>query len=119
MRCVGCGTEMHLVQVVEDDTKMVTGYEHHRLECSGCREIEHRLVFNQSRKSRTRRNVQVVHDPSYEAAYSAKDTTSGTVVMRHRDRECLRELCEWIGWRVVDGAVSNADDKMGAEAVRA
>jgi hypothetical protein len=39
--------------------------------------------------------------------------------MRHRDRECLRELCEWIGWRVVDGAVSNADDKMAAEAVRA
>jgi hypothetical protein len=108
---------MHLVQVVEDDTKMVTGYEHHTLECSGCREIERRLVFNQSRKSRTRRNVQVVHDPSYEAAYSAKDTTSSMVVMRHRDRECLRELCEWIGWRVVDGAVSNADDKMAAEAL--
>jgi hypothetical protein len=86
MRCVTCGTEMHLVQVVEDDTKMVTGYEHHTLECSGCCEIERRLVFNQSRKSRTRRNVQVVHDPSYEAAYSAKDTTSSMVVMRHRRR---------------------------------
>ena len=38
----------------------------------------------------------------------------GMVVMRHQDRECLRELCEWIGWRVVEGVASKAEDKMAA-----
>jgi hypothetical protein len=32
----------------------------------------------------------------------AKDTNSGLVVMRNQDRERLRELCNWIGWRVVN-----------------
>ena len=108
MLCVTCGTKMHLVQVAQDDTMMVKGFERHTLECSGCREVECRLVFHQTSKSPTRRNVQIVHDPSNEAAYSAKDTRSGMFVMRHQDRERLRQLCEWIGWCVVDGAVSSA-----------
>ena len=28
------------------------------------------------------------------------------IVMFHKDRERLRELSEWMGWRVVDGAAS-------------
>jgi hypothetical protein len=36
---------MHLVQVVEDNTMMVPGYEHHTFMCSGCSEVERRLAF--------------------------------------------------------------------------
>ena len=46
MRCMACGAEMHVVQVVPDNTLMVPGYEHHTLQCSGCNDIERRLVFN-------------------------------------------------------------------------
>jgi len=30
------------------------------------------------------------------------------IVMFHKDRERLRELSEWMGWRVVDGAASSS-----------
>ena len=99
MRCVTCGEEMRLVQIVEDKTKMVAGYEQHMLECSGCGEAEHRLVFNKDRK--VQRTVQIVQHTKYEGSYSARDIQSGMVVMFHKDREQLQELCEWIGWRVV------------------
>ena len=57
MRCVSCGEEMRLLQVVEEMTMMVTGYEKHSFECSGCREVEQRLVFTK-RKGPIRRHVQ-------------------------------------------------------------
>jgi hypothetical protein len=91
-----CGDEMGLIEASQDKP----GYERHTFECSGCREIEHRLMF--TGKGRIRRNVQIIHDPDHEPAYAAKDTKSGMVVMRQQDRERLRSLCEWIGWRVVD-----------------
>src|SRR5262245_61620890 len=46
MRCMACGAEMRVVQVVSDETLEVPGYEHHRLQCSGCDDVERRLVFN-------------------------------------------------------------------------
>jgi hypothetical protein len=104
MRCVLCGEVMHLVQVSEDKTKIVAGYEQHTFECSGCREVEHRSVFTEGSKGPIRRNVQIVAHPKYEGSYAAQDTKSDMVVMLHQDRNRLRELCEWIGWRVVDGA---------------
>jgi hypothetical protein len=101
MRCVPCGAEMHLVQVVGDDTMMVVGYEHHIFECSACGEVERRLTFNRTRRSPTGRMVQI-HCYADEATHVAKDAKSGLVVMRNQDRERLRELCNWIGWRVVN-----------------
>jgi hypothetical protein len=95
---------MHLVQVAGDDTMMVRGYEHHTFECSACCEVERRLVFNRARRSPTSRIVQIGRDTE-AATYAAKDTKSGLVVMRNQDRERLRDLCNWIGWRVVDSAV--------------
>jgi hypothetical protein len=115
MRCVSCGEEMRLLQVAEDKTKMVTGYEQHTFECSGCREVEQRLVFNTGRKGPIRRNVQIVRHAKYEGSYSAQDTKSGMVVMFHKDRDRLRELSEWMGWRVVDGAASNSPDRVATE----
>ena len=107
MRCVPCGAEMRLVEVAQDNTKMVRGYEHHVLVCPDCNETERRLVFNKVRKGVIRRNVQIVHDHSSETACIARDAKSGMVVMRHPNRDRLQELCEWIGWCVVDGAPSS------------
>jgi hypothetical protein len=45
MRCPGCGAEMHLIEVAPDKTKMVSGYEQHTFECSGCRDHVRQLVF--------------------------------------------------------------------------
>jgi hypothetical protein len=50
MRCSHCGVEMHLMHVVQDDTKPVPGYEHRTFMCAACGEIERRLVF--TRKNR-------------------------------------------------------------------
>ena len=86
---------------------IVSGYERYTYECSGCREVEHRPVFNTGRKGPIRRNVRIVPHPKYESSYAAQDTKSGLVVMLHQDRNRLRELCEWIGWRVVDGDASS------------
>jgi hypothetical protein len=30
-----------------------------------------------------------------------RNTKSGVIILVHQDRECLRELCEWMGWRVI------------------
>ena len=106
MRCIECGADMRKVQVTRDDTMMVSGYEHHTLECPSCRRVERRLVFSRLKRSASGRNVRIHHDPGHEAAYAAIDVKSGLVVMRHRDSEHLRMLCEWIGWYVVDGAAS-------------
>jgi hypothetical protein len=46
---MACGAEMRLMQVVPDDTMMVAGYEHHTLQCTGCDEVERRLVFNREK----------------------------------------------------------------------
>ena len=99
MRCVPCGAEMHLVQVAGDDTMMVRGYEHHVFECSACCEVERRLIFNRARRSPTGRMVQI---DSKDGTRVAKDTKSGRVVMHNQNRERLWELCNWIGWRVVN-----------------
>jgi hypothetical protein len=111
MRCIGCGAGMRMLQVTRDDTMMVPGYERHTLECSGCHKVERRLVFSRAKRSPTGRNVQIGHDPRYEAAYAATDIKSGLVVMRHQDSAHLRALCDWIGWYVVDDEVPSGDDE--------
>src|SRR5262245_15599622 len=55
------------------------------------------------------RIVQIFHDPHFDAAYAAKDTTSGLVVIRHQDSTRLRAMCERLGWRVIDGEASSAE----------
>ena len=46
MRCLVCGAEMRVVEVAADDTMRVSGYEYHTLQCSGCDDVERRLVFS-------------------------------------------------------------------------
>ena len=45
MRCMACGAKMALMNVVQDDTMAVPGFEHHTFLCSGCGDVEQRLVF--------------------------------------------------------------------------
>jgi hypothetical protein len=54
------------------------------------------------KRSAPSRVVTLCHDSSFEAAYAAKDTTTGLVVIRHQDRARLRAMCERLGWQVLD-----------------
>ena len=45
MRCMACGAEMVLMNVVADDTMPVPGFEHHTFMCSECNDVERRLIF--------------------------------------------------------------------------
>ena len=45
MRCMVCGEEMCLVQVVSEEAMLAPGFEHHILRCPSCHDEERRLVF--------------------------------------------------------------------------
>jgi len=49
MLCLECGAEMRLVQVTEDTTMFVSGYEHHTWQCSGCSTTERRMIFTREK----------------------------------------------------------------------
>src|SRR5262249_27525642 len=55
-----------------------------------------------TKKSGSVRVVQIRHDPSYDAAYAAKDTKTGLVVLRHQDSARLRSMCDRLGWQVIE-----------------
>ena len=46
MRCLACGTEMALIEVVENKTLTVRGFEHQTFKCPQCQEIDRRFAFN-------------------------------------------------------------------------
>jgi hypothetical protein len=46
MLCLACGEEMRLVQVTNDTTMPVSGYEHHMWQCSACSTVEQRMTFS-------------------------------------------------------------------------
>jgi hypothetical protein len=84
MLCIACGAEMRLMQAVPDTTMMVTGYEHHTLQCTGCNEIERRLVF--TREKTPVANVPVPvhpveppHPPPIERGAAAASVWARTV----------------------------------------
>jgi hypothetical protein len=45
MRCMACGAEMILTNVVQDETMAVPGFEHQTFMCSECHDVERRFVF--------------------------------------------------------------------------
>lgn len=71
MRCMACGAEMRVVQVVPDETLEVPGYEHHTLQCSGCNDVEQRLVFNRESTA-----ARATSEPVAESAASPIPPTS-------------------------------------------
>jgi hypothetical protein len=61
MLCLECGTEMRLVQVVEDTTMLVSGYEHHTWQCPGCSTIERRTIFTREKTPTPRVTIEPTH----------------------------------------------------------
>jgi hypothetical protein len=59
-----------------------------------------------AKRSPPSRVVRISHDPSFDAAYAARDTTSGLVVIRHQDSARLKAMCERLGWQVIEGEAS-------------
>jgi hypothetical protein len=62
-----------------------------------------------AKRSPPGRVVEICHDPSFEAAYAAKDATSGLVVIRHQDSARLRAMCDRLGWQVIESEAPSAD----------
>ena len=52
MRCIACGAEMILTNVVQDDTMGVPGFEHQTFTCSKCHDLERRFVFTKQDRGR-------------------------------------------------------------------
>jgi hypothetical protein len=48
MRCLACGIEMQLLDVVPDANAPVPGYAHYSFECPGCHDRETRLLFGRA-----------------------------------------------------------------------
>src|SRR5215472_2409984 len=61
MLCLECGAEMRLVQVTEDATMFVSGYEHHTWQCSGCSTIERRMIFTREKTPTPSVTVEPTH----------------------------------------------------------
>jgi hypothetical protein len=61
-----------------------------------------------AKRSAPSRVVRICHDPSFEAAYAAKDATTGLVVIRHQDSARLRAMCDRLGWQIVESDVPGA-----------
>ncbi len=75
MRCFACGAEMCLVQVAALDDLVFPGFEHNIFECSGCDEIERRLVFSRPGEPRPTDRVPV-KQPSRAFPMSVKSNPS-------------------------------------------
>ena len=73
MRRLACGAESILMNVVQDDTMAVPGFEHHTFMCSACPDIERRLVFNKREPTSEREPSPVHAAPSIEPTAGVPD----------------------------------------------
>jgi hypothetical protein len=68
---------MILVKVVPDTNMMVAGYEHHTSQCSGCYEVEQRLVFSLRSESHGDENPPA--EAAAESSGAAPDAASSEI----------------------------------------
>ena len=61
MLCLDCGAEMRLVQVTEDTTMFVSGYEHHTWQCTGCSTTERRMIFTREKTPTPSVTIEQTH----------------------------------------------------------
>jgi hypothetical protein len=71
MLCLACGAEMRLVQVVKDTTMLVSGYEHHTWQCSGCSTIEQRMTFTREKTPTQTASVEPAQTVAVEPTQTA------------------------------------------------
>jgi len=94
MRCLACGAEMRVVEVVADDTMMVPGYEHHTLQCMGCDEVERRLVFSREGTSRPAKPAPPRRPPVASTAPPAEPPLAAPPVSTSPADEPVRSAAE-------------------------
>jgi hypothetical protein len=73
MRCMACGAEMILMNVVPDDTMTVPGFEHHTFRCSDCHDVERRLVFTKRGREGDAEQMPVHPAPSIAPPSAVQD----------------------------------------------
>jgi hypothetical protein len=100
---------MKLVQVTKDATMLVSGYEHHSWNCSGCGEAERRMVF--TRESTPVENIVCkTSRPDRIEPYRGHNATNGAwakAIERLRERqgalkaraEAAKEAVKQAEWR--------------------
>jgi hypothetical protein len=88
---MACGAVMHLIQFHPAEATMGPGFEHHSFECSGCRDVERRLVFS---SPSARRPEPVQQATATSAASAAHDGQP------EADHALLKNAWEMLrGWR--------------------
>jgi hypothetical protein len=60
---MACGAEMILMNVVQDETMPVAGFEHRTFMCSECHDVERRLAFNPHDERRQKAIVEPIAEP--------------------------------------------------------
>ena len=61
MKCLACGAEMLLMQVVKGDATRAPAFERRIFMCSACRHIARRLVFSRAKMPSTNLPVVITH----------------------------------------------------------
>jgi hypothetical protein len=79
MRCMACGAEMILMNVVQDDTMAVPGFEHHTFMCSACHDVERRLVFTRHGRQSDAEPMPMNTAPPIVPASTVQDVPASAV----------------------------------------
>jgi hypothetical protein len=73
MRGMACGAEMILMNVVQDDTMAVPGFEYQTFMCSECQDVERRLVFTKQDRDADTDSMPEQAAPPVVPASAAQD----------------------------------------------
>jgi hypothetical protein len=73
MLCMACGAEMILMKVVQADSALLPGFEHHTFACSACHDVERRLVFTRHGREDSTEPMPVHAAPPMVPAAAAQD----------------------------------------------
>src|SRR6267154_6686904 len=117
MRCISCGAEMRLVQVERDDTMIVSGYEHHTLQCSGCNEVARRTIFSGENSSQPAEPSLVPATPVASILSEADKDLDESEAMLRRAIEMVRgpaRSATGSGQRAIAGVADSVRTKTSA-----
>ena len=73
---------MRLVQVVKDTTMLVSGYEHHTWQCSGCSTVERRMTFTSESTPPPMMVVELAQSAPIEPAQTVPAEPNQTVQVK-------------------------------------
>jgi hypothetical protein len=94
VRCIACGENMILLNVVHDRTMIVPGYERQTLQCSACGVSERRLIFKSRQSHPARATSSAPRDNNLAVPGWGEKTLEGFRQMQ------LMPLCVTCGKRM-------------------